>query len=83
MSMTEITRRESHEMVDKPTRRGQILAAWVGEMTAREVANTLGFLDMNAVRPRITELYEEGLLEEAGIKLDPVTRRRVTCWRRA
>jgi predicted ArsR family transcriptional regulator len=83
MSITEITRRESHEKVDKQTRYDQILAAMRGEMTAREVANALGYLDMNAVRPRITELCKEGYLVEAGIRIDPVTGRRVTCWRRA
>ena len=83
MSITEITRRESHELVDKQTRKQEILSVWVGEMTAREVANALGYLDMNAVRPRITELCKEGYLVEVGIKIDPVTGRRVTCWRRA
>ena len=83
MSITEITRRESHELVDKQTRKDEIIAVWVGEMTAREVANALGYLDMNAVRPRITELCKEGYLVEVGIKIDPVTGRRVTCWQRA
>ncbi|MGI5848813.1 MAG: hypothetical protein ACOX8Q_01875 [Christensenellales bacterium] len=79
--LTEVTRRESHEKTDKRTRQMMILGAWEGDMTAREIAGKLGFADMNAVRPRITELVQDGYLTEAGVVYDPITGRRVTCWR--
>lgn len=37
-----------------------------GARTDREVMQGLGFAEPNAVRPRITELMEQGLLVEAG-----------------
>ncbi len=36
-----------------------------GEATDREIRNDLGFDDMNAVRPRVTELIAAGLLYES------------------
>lgn len=41
--------------------------------TDRQVAGWLGFADMNAVRPRITELIERGWVEECGATRCPVT----------
>lgn len=35
-------------------------------MTDRDVATALGFNDMNAVRPRCTDLIDRGLLREVG-----------------
>ena len=37
-----------------------------GPMSDRQVRDRLGFSDMNAVRPRISELVDLGLLEEVG-----------------
>ena len=45
--------------------------------TAREVMLHLDFVDMNSVRPRICELVKDGLLEESGSKIDPVTGKNV------
>ena len=45
----------------------------LGPMTDREIMLGLGFEDMNSVRPRISELVDDGVLEEFGDKLDPVT----------
>jgi hypothetical protein len=42
-------------------------------MTDREVMHALGYCDMNAVRPRITELIQAGALHEAGERTDPAT----------
>jgi len=60
-----------------------ILDAWDGVMSAREIGRKLGFSDLNAVKPRITELVAKGELVEAGKKYDVYTDRNVTCWRRA
>ena len=42
-------------------------------ITDRDVKDVLGFADMNAVRPRITELIEAGLLRECGRVKDALT----------
>jgi hypothetical protein len=44
-----------------------------GPMTDREVMLALGFTDMNAVRPRITELTKDHWAHECGETEDPVT----------
>ena len=46
-------------------------------MTDRQVMEGLQMPDMNAVRPRITELIRRGVLREVGTTIDYVTGRRV------
>lgn len=41
--------------------------------TDRDVMVSLGFNDPNAVRPRITELIKEGVLQEVGSSEDVIT----------
>lgn len=62
-----------------PRRSTEILAvlATLGEASDRDVCQHLGFTDMNAVRPRVTELIDAGVLEEVACRIDPVTERRV------
>lgn len=52
------------------------------EMTARDVARKLNFSDLNAVKPRITELCNAGLLEACGKAHDYITDRTVSVYRR-
>lgn len=79
---TQQTRRESNRKVDRTTRYQQILQALDRPMTAREIANKLGFSDMNAVRPRVTELRQMGRIQEAGTKYDRLTGRNVALFER-
>ena len=51
--------------------------AWLGVGTDRECLERLHQTDMNYVRPRITELIKEGILEEAGECEDHLTGRMV------
>lgn len=51
-----------------------------GSSTSREIAYGLGFSDLNAVKPRLTELKENGRVRVTGTKLDIVTERRVSVW---
>lgn len=53
----------------------QILDYMIGNnaRTDREIMRGLGFADMNAVRPRITELIASGVLFEVGTQQCPVT----------
>jgi predicted HTH transcriptional regulator len=48
-----------------------------GAVTDRDCMTALGFTDMNAVRPRITELVKSGLLREVGAIEDRITGKRV------
>lgn len=48
-----------------------------GPLTDREVMIALGFSDPNAVRPRITELVDAGVLVEVDSVECPVTGKRV------
>lgn len=47
------------------------------KMTDREVKDTMGLEDMNAVRPRITELIKSGYVEEVGNIKCPLTGKKV------
>jgi hypothetical protein len=60
-------------------RAAQVLS-WLrdnGPHTDREVMRGMGYADMNAVRPRITELVDARLLVEVGERIDSETRKRV------
>ena len=54
-----------------------------GPATDREVMMGLGFIDMDQVRPRITELVAAGLACEVGGRLDPLTGKTVRVVRAA
>lgn len=76
-----LTRRESHAKVDKFTRKAKILVALqAGPMTARCVMQVLGYNDLNSVRPRITELVQEGQVVETGTVCDPISGRKVVIY---
>lgn len=46
-------------------------------LTDRRCMNLLGFSEPNAVRPRITELIDRGVLQEVATVICPVTKKRV------
>lgn len=52
--------------------------------TDREIMKSLGFADMNTVRPRITELIKDGVLAEKGSVEDATTGKwvRLVCFNR-
>lgn len=82
MDIPRQTRRASHEVMDKETRKKEILAVLDDrEMTAREIAWKLGFHERNAAAPRLTELKKAGRVEPCGIRIDGTTGRSVTVWR--
>ena len=49
----------------------------LGPSTDRRIRTALGYEDLNAVRPRITELHQKGVLQETGSAVDAVTGKRV------
>lgn len=83
MSITEETRRDSHNQVDKQNRYNLIMGC-IGnnEMTARMIAYALGHSDLNAVKPRITELCKKyHKLEAVGKKKDFITGKMVATYK--
>jgi predicted HTH transcriptional regulator len=70
-----------HAEKAKLSKRADAVLAWVtekGPRTDREIAYGMGFGEnLNAVRPRITELIDAGLLMEVGDVRCPVTSKRV------
>lgn len=62
------------------SKRAQRVKDWLqdnGPATDRQVAQGLGFSDMNAVRPRITELLDRGEVRETGSTRCPTTGKNV------
>lgn len=81
MSITQETRRESHARVNKTARYALILGVLRGkQMTAREIAYKLGFSDLNAVKPRLTELHQRGRVQVTGKRVDGVTKKKVAVY---
>lgn len=65
------------------TRQKSILEALEEKpMTARELAHKLGFTDLNAVKPRITELLRKDKIRVCGVQKDPVTQVTVRVYER-
>ena len=82
-AITTETRKEAFHMRPAKTRKNDILNVLGDrEMSARQIAWRLGYEDLNMVRPRITEMCEEGLLEATGTIRDTVTGRRVAKFRK-
>lgn len=83
MEITREMRKESY--IARPvTRAADILKFLDGkEYTARQIAYGMGFTDLNAVKPRLTELKAAGLVEVTGKAYDETTKRRVAVWRAA
>lgn len=80
-TITEETRQESY--VVRPITRARSILEFMGDdsYTAREIAYKMGFTDLNAVKPRLTELKSQGLLEVTGKRYDPITERNVAVWK--
>lgn len=84
MSITEETRLASYISTPTAERKQMILRA-LGDkqMTARMIAYSLGFKDLNAVKPRLTELKNEGRIVVVGKAYDKLTERNVAVFQRA
>lgn len=83
MSITEETRLASY--ISTPTaERKQMILSVLGDkqMTARMIAYSLGFKDLNAVKPRLTELKKEGRVVVVGKAYDKLTERSVAVFQR-
>lgn len=83
--ITHETRRESHETVNKTVVQRQVLMAFEhnGAMTARDCAAVMGRQDYYNIRPRITELCQDGKLTAVGKRRDPLTGKLVALYQMA
>jgi hypothetical protein len=70
-----------HAEEDRLSRRARAVLSWIreqGPRTDRQIAYGMGFGEnLNAVRPRITELIDAALLMEVGDVICPITKKRV------
>lgn len=82
MGITKETRLEAY--IQRPTPRAKQIMEVIGdrEMTSREIAEEMGFTDMNAVKPRMTELKNLGKVKAVAKKKDPITNVRVAVWKK-
>lgn len=86
--ITEETRRESHEKVDKQKRYNQIfeILKEKGSATAREISEEMfmkGYIpsgERNYSAPRLTELVKKGKLETTGKKVCRFTGKKVAVY---
>lgn len=73
---------ESFKKLDNAKRCRMILDAMDKPMTAREIAYKLKFSDLNAVKPRLTEMKARGTVEVINKAYDTLTERHVSVYRR-
>ena len=73
---------ESWGKFDTSKRCKMILDAMDKPMTAREIAYKLKFSDLNAVKPRLSEMKKRGTVEVVGKSYDALTMRNVSVYRR-
>ena len=74
---------ESWKKFDNAKRCRMILSQLDKPRTAREIAYRLGFSDLNAVKPRLTEMKARGTVEVTQKEKDSITNRNVSVYRRA
>lgn len=80
MEITKQTRAESYRR--RPARMNEILTIMGDkEMTARQILNASKYKDMNAIRPRLTELKALGKIEAVGKAYDKATNRSVAVFK--
>lgn len=84
MSITAECRREAYDQAqtDAPTRRSQIYRTLSqhGPMSSDDLMMLLGYSNPNSIRPRLTDLKDEGKIEAVG-KATNANGRSVTVWR--
>lgn len=81
MEITKETRFESY--IQRPATRTQDILRFMGHdaMTARQIAYGMGYTDLNAVKPRLSEMKEAGTIKAIGKAYDNVTKRKVAVYR--
>lgn len=80
MDITKETRLESYLALEPNKRQKMIIECLDRPKTARQIAIELGFVDLNAIKPRICELKEKGIVRACGKALDMATGRNVAIY---
>lgn len=78
--ITKETRLESYLKTEPSKRQKLILSVLDRPMSARQIADKLGFGDLNAVKPRLTELVRLGRIEVIEKAYDETTKRCVAVY---
>ena len=73
---------ESFKKLDNAKRCRMILSQLDKPRTAREIAYRLGFSDLNAVKPRLSEMKARGTVEVTQKEKDSITNRNVSVYKR-
>lgn len=81
MEITKETRLEGY--IQRPATRAQDIMRFMGHdaMTARQIACGMGYTDLNAVKPRLSEMKEAGTVKVIGKAYDNVTKRKMAVYR--
>lgn len=81
MEITKQTRRAAYRT--RPVTRAREIVKFMGdrELTAREIAYGMGYDDLNAVKPRLSEMKEQGLVEAISKKKCKTTGKTVAVWK--
>lgn len=81
MGIPEETRRESYQA--RPIARKKEIIKFVAgrDMTSRQIAYGMGYTDLNAVKPRISEMRKTGEAVPIDKVIDEESGRKVTLWR--
>ena len=80
--ITKETRFDSFLQTEPSKRCKAILSVMTEPMTARQIARKLGYSDLNAVRPRLTEMVDEGRVEVIGKAYDATSERKVALYQK-
>ena len=80
--ITQETRLESYIITNPKSIRDNILNILDRPMTARQIADKLGYSHPIIVRPRITELMKQGKIKATDKAYDEVTQRNVAVFTR-
>ena len=69
--------------ITRPMNRQDLILKVLGEreMTARQLAYEMGYSDLNAVKPRLTELIKQGKVKRVGKALDELTGRNTSIYK--
>lgn len=81
-NITNLTRRESYlKRPINPRSKEILITLGTRSLTARQIAKEMGFSDLNSVKPRLTEMAEQGIVHTVGTMKDELTGRSVALWR--
>lgn len=73
-SLIKVNKKEKYKLILEE------LDKYTNGLTARELAHNLGFVERNAVAPRLTELQAKWKVKTIGVRYDETTQRNVAVY---